>query len=436
MKLSGSERVNGFQLQNNCAATNRRKVDSQVKGIIMNRTMVTFLWLATLVYDSKAETCGRIADVVFVIDSSSSIWEPYFVQQLEFVKQLVKAFDVGQDKTRIGALTFSNKTITEFHLNTYDNKQDVLDAISAIKFAQGDETNTYDALMVLRSDFFSERNGDRSDVPNIAIVLTDGESSDEASTAQEAKLTRKAGVAIFAIGIGDAVNKVELEEIASSPKSDYMHTLVNFNELQSDTFTKLLSHKVCTEECQGQPVDILFVLDVSTSILLPGFQAQMHFVKGMVDNFDIDSGKIQVGIITFSNSAQTEFRLGQHKTKKDTMAAIDRVKFRAGATNTSYALSVLLEQFQQGSGSRQGVDHIAFVITDGHSNNPEATRKMAILVHKNGIEVFAIGVGNSYKIQELQAIASKPSDKHVYQVSDYKALSSIKNSLASKVCKS
>ncbi|KAK3581965.1 hypothetical protein CHS0354_023436 [Potamilus streckersoni] len=451
----------------------------------MYRTIFTFLVLIitslVLVDDSRAETCGRIADVVFVIDSSRSIWPPYFRQQLEFVQQVVKEFDVGHSKTRIGALTFSDKTISEFHLQKYDNKQDILDAISAISFAKGSATNTFDALRVLRTEFFNEKNGDRPDVPNIAIVLTDGESSNKASTVHEADLTRKAGTAIFAIGIGNMVNKVELEEIASLPKSDYMHVLESFKDLKSDEFTKLLSHKACTaplttptttkrtttttttpktttttitttttteavaistkmqqEEaeraCQGKPADIMFVLDVSSSIWFKDFKTQMNFVKDVVDIFDVNSGKAQVGIITFSDYAEVEFRLGQHKTKKTLMEAIDMVEYRGGSTNTSHALQLLRGLFKPGSGSRQGVAHIAIVVTDGQSQDPQATQNMAMLAHDEGIYVFAIGVGNNSDIQELQSIASEPSGQYMYMVNGYKALRSIQSILAYKAC--
>ncbi|KAL3856124.1 hypothetical protein ACJMK2_015317, partial [Sinanodonta woodiana] len=159
-----------------------------------------------LAADSNAKTCGQIADVVFVTDSSSSIWEPYFHQQLQFVQQMVNTFDVSQKKTRIGAINFSNRVVREFHLKTHDSKERVLSAISEVEYTAGDSTNTNEALMVLRTEYFTERSGDRSDVPNIAILLTDGESTLMADTVNEANLNKQTGVSIFSIGIGHMVN--------------------------------------------------------------------------------------------------------------------------------------------------------------------------------------------------------------------------------------
>ncbi|KAL3856131.1 hypothetical protein ACJMK2_015324, partial [Sinanodonta woodiana] len=198
-----------------------------------------------LAADSKAKLCGNIADIVFVIDSSSSIWEPYFKQQLQFVQQMVNTFDVSQKKTRIGAINFSNRVVREFHLKTHDSKERVLSAISEVEYTAGDSTNTNEALMVLRTEYFTERSGDRSDVPNIAILLTDGESTLMADTVNEANLNKETGLSMFAVGIGHNVIQEELTLIASAPKADFMYILENVTELQTEAFTQLISHKAC-----------------------------------------------------------------------------------------------------------------------------------------------------------------------------------------------
>ncbi|KAL3856130.1 hypothetical protein ACJMK2_015323, partial [Sinanodonta woodiana] len=108
--------------------------------------------------DTNEERCTRIVEMVFVIDSSRSIWINYFKQQLEFVKHLVSAFDVGQGKTRIGAINFSNRHMAEFHLNSYDSKEDILNAVSNVQYTAEDMSNTFDALRLIRTEAFSAVN--------------------------------------------------------------------------------------------------------------------------------------------------------------------------------------------------------------------------------------------------------------------------------------
>lgn len=64
------------------------------------------------------------ADVVFVLDTSYSIWPPDFYKEVEFMEKVIQTFDVGQEsnQTRIGALTFGHEVWPKFYLNTYFGK--------------------------------------------------------------------------------------------------------------------------------------------------------------------------------------------------------------------------------------------------------------------------------------------------------------------------
>lgn len=46
--------------------------------------------------------------------------------------------------------------------------------------------------------------------------------------------------------------------------------------------------------CQGKEADIVFIVDMSSSILEDDFEEQLHFLSDLVRNFDIDSGKARV----------------------------------------------------------------------------------------------------------------------------------------------
>jgi collagen type VI alpha len=51
-----------------------------------------------------------------------------------------------------------------------------MDAIDEIPYRYG-STNTYGGLRMMRTEFFSVANGDREDVPDVTIILTDGAQS-------------------------------------------------------------------------------------------------------------------------------------------------------------------------------------------------------------------------------------------------------------------
>ena len=140
--------------------------------------------------------------------------------QLEFIANLVRAFSIGPDASQIGAVVFSNQARLEFALNAYDNNQDVSDAILDINYIGG-ETNTLEALVQTRTQCFNPSNGDRRNVDNLAIMVTDGvpnPSSLRQPAIEEARRLRDAGTLMVSVGITDVIDQAFLKEMSSPPQ--------------------------------------------------------------------------------------------------------------------------------------------------------------------------------------------------------------------------
>ena len=85
--------------------------------------------------------------------------------------------------------------------------------------------------------------GDRPNVPNVAIIVTDGQSGNPPLTASEAKKARDAGITILAIGVGSGARTSELNAMATDPDSTHVYKADNFDALTS--LQALLSTKAC-----------------------------------------------------------------------------------------------------------------------------------------------------------------------------------------------
>ena len=92
--------------------------------------------------------CSSKLDIVFVIDSSGSIRSERFPKVLNFVNSIVDQYEVSSDATRIGAVVFSDSASVQFQLNAFKSKQDVMSAVSQIKFIGG-RTNTAGGLQLM-----------------------------------------------------------------------------------------------------------------------------------------------------------------------------------------------------------------------------------------------------------------------------------------------
>ena len=177
--------------------------------------------------------CDGRADVVFVVDSSGSIRENRFAMLMDYVRNVTKLLEVSPDRTRVGLVTFSDRATTEFNLNTYSSKEDIMQALHYVQYARG-RTNTASALRKLRTEMLTPEKGDRPDVPNFALVISDGQSNiDSDNTIPEAIKARQEGVHIIAVSMGENKRRLEIKGIASDPDEHNIMDVKDYDNLPS-----------------------------------------------------------------------------------------------------------------------------------------------------------------------------------------------------------
>ena len=137
----------------------------------------------------------------------------------------------------------------------------------------------------------------------------------------------------------------------------------------------------------------MIILDASTSVTEANFQKMRDFAKDLVDKADVDSGSVQFGALIYSTEVQIEFNLNDYRTGTDIKAAIDRIPYIYGSTNSADALMMMhTSMFTRRNGDRPDADNIAFMITDGVSNiNSRRTIPEAEQAHAKRIHIYAIG---------------------------------------------
>ncbi len=185
---------------------------------------------------------GCEIDLAIVMDSSGSInWldRGNYDRMKTFVNQILdyEQFDIDSGLTRVGLLYFSDNPSVEFRLDDYSRKSQVEAAVLSTPYL-GQRTGTAEALDAVRKEIFSN-SGDRPNVANAIIILTDGESTStpegiSVTTAQSLRLDDR--INIFTVGI---TNNIQLDEIqgmsglagTSNPGQE------NVNYFLSPTFT-------------------------------------------------------------------------------------------------------------------------------------------------------------------------------------------------------
>ena len=191
-----------------------------------------------------------MADLVFLVDGSWSIGKENFQQIQDFLHTLVNSFSVSPDQVRIGLAQYSTDPRTEFLLNTFQDKQEILEYIKKLPY-KGGGTMTGAGLDFILKEQFVEKAGSRArqGVPQIAVVITDGQSQDDVEP--HADDLRRRGIILYAIGIKDA-DEEQLRKIGNEPHDQHVYSVSDFNALQgiSQNIVKVLCTTV--EEAKRQ----------------------------------------------------------------------------------------------------------------------------------------------------------------------------------------
>ncbi|XP_060570089.1 uncharacterized protein LOC132728460 isoform X2 [Ruditapes philippinarum] len=381
-------------------------------------------------------------DIVYMIDSSSYIGYEHFKQQLDFIKNNIRYYNLNPQCTRIGIVTYSSGAYNQFYLNHYTTQTQLFNAIDGIQYHSGG-SNTADALNFVSSQAFTTANGGRTGVPHYGILVTGSSSTNSAQTVAAAKIAQQSGLNLFAVGVGNGYNSAEMRGIASGSKNFF--TSQSYNALNSvaEPLATRINGAVSptTTQALGTPnsclqqADIAFLVDGSGSIGSANFLKLENFVKGIVSKLDVGANKVHVGMVQFSNYPKQEFPLSMYSSRQDVMTGIDQIHYMGGGTNTADGIKYLREQvFSQSGGARPNVPRIAVVITDGRSSNPTQTAAQANLARQNNIGMIAVGVGNGVDINELHQIADDPDAANTFTVSNYDQLSNIAAQIITRAC--
>ncbi|XP_047196220.1 collagen alpha-1(XX) chain isoform X2 [Hippoglossus stenolepis] len=153
------------------------------------------------------------ADIMMLVDGSWSIGRTNFRRVRDFLEGLVTPFHIGPNNIQIGLTQYSGDPRTEWHLNNFTTKDQLLEAVRNFRY-KGGNTFTGQALLHVMEDNMRAEAGARSDTPFFLVLLTDGKSQDDAIAA--AHRLKNAGVEIIAVGVKNA-DEAELRHVASEP---------------------------------------------------------------------------------------------------------------------------------------------------------------------------------------------------------------------------
>ncbi|XP_068944498.1 collagen alpha-5(VI) chain-like [Petaurus breviceps papuanus] len=365
------------------------------------------------------------ADIIFLVDSSGSIGPATFSQIKAFMKNLVDMSPIGINQGHVGVIQFSNFTKKEFGLDEYMTKSDIFDAIDRMN-PIGSKTYTGKALRFV-SDYFEPLKGGRSGVKKFLILVTDGKANDNIQ--QPALDLRNKGVTILLVAIFHSKSP-QLEEITGDANLVYYVERFDNQKLLEDK----LVFDICTlDECkQIQKLDIVFVLDDSSSINHYQHESMINFTMHLVNKADVGRDRVQFGALKYSDDPEILFHLNTYPTKEGVLKGL---KYSRGGRNTYTAKALMKshELFAEKRGSRinSGVKQMLIVITDGESHDREDLQATAKTLRDKNIIIYGVGVADASEEELFDITGSKDN---YFMVDNFEKLEEIYLPIEKKAC--
>ncbi|MEJ1275705.1 hypothetical protein NN561_006602 [Cricetulus griseus] len=195
------------------------------------------------------------------------------------------------------------------------------------------------------------------------------------------------------------------------------------------------------QECSTQ-LDIVIVLDGSNSIY--PWESVTAFLNDLLQRMDIGPKQTQVGIVQYGENVTHEFNLNKYSSTEEVLVAAKKIG-RRGGLQTMTALGIdtaRKEAFTEARGARRGVKKVMVIVTDGESHDNYRLKQVIQDCEDENIQRFSIAILGHYNrgnlssakfVEEIKSIASEPTEKHFFNVSDELALVTIVKALGERI---
>ncbi|KAI8767255.1 collagen alpha-5(VI) chain, partial [Biomphalaria glabrata] len=182
------------------------------------------------VYPPPPDLCKGKNDIVFVLDTSTSIGPKKLLNETTLAANLIDFLTNQHYNVRFGALIFNLAPKKIFDLKDFTDKALMRETLLGIQYPNTPGTFTDKALSAVNGfNMFGTAAGGRDDAPDIIILMTDGISRNTTRTIAAANVLKNTNkTAIITIGIGTNLNVSELKAVASSPAYQF-DSQTNFN---------------------------------------------------------------------------------------------------------------------------------------------------------------------------------------------------------------
>ena len=194
----------------------------------------------------SSSACNHNLDLVLAVDSSDAVSKDGWQKIKSFMTGILDAFQVSEEHTHVGILTFSSVPYLETRLSENFKKDDIALLINNMQQLQGKQRRIDKALRMAVAEFFSPKaHGFRDDTSKALVLITGGNPTAGSESLESAvKPLQQNGVSAVAVGIGSGIDEAQLRAIGR--KAGNYLKVPNYEDLLSYVYP------VVKDVCQGR----------------------------------------------------------------------------------------------------------------------------------------------------------------------------------------
>ena len=158
----------------------------------------------------------------------------------------------------------------------------------------------------------------------------------------------------------------------------------------------------------------MFLCDGSSYITYSVFKRTLLLAKSILSSYNISKEQTNVAALVYASDVIVSFNLTQHYTFSAVSTAIDGIPY---LNQTSLNISSALETVNDTifTTDRRNVPRVCVVFVSGMLSGDFTQISQGL--RDEGIIIIVIGVGSGYSVDQLNSIASQPSETYVFGIS-------------------
>uniref|UniRef100_A0A0N5CY84 VWFA domain-containing protein n=1 Tax=Thelazia callipaeda TaxID=103827 RepID=A0A0N5CY84_THECL len=348
----------------------------------------------------------------------------------------LSAFD---NRIRVASISFTNKAKIDFGFDQFKTQKEILEALQSLTNVGG-STSLVSAVHLAVKEI---EETSRKDARKMIVLLSDGNSQDHWNDLLKASsYLRSTDVTVYALAAGRDYYFRELELYAGNKWLVYVDDRVNrflgdvesfvlecqtpsapvesfsiqnaeLFSIREESVAQGASHISSTSTCGDDLVDLLFIIDSSTSTQEEFYNQKayaMNLIKMLPSK--IFSNRLMIAVVSLDDTSEVKFGFENKYMQEDILYDLERLQRTDGHSSLASAVNTAMSELL--SSRRPSSRVLVIIFTNGDDRDTwEITQHTSAKLNEINGGIYALSLSEVQNITQLTEYTKNESQVYV-----------------------